>query len=76
MAQMRFVHDAHLGRVFLFLDTLANYKLLSMTVMVTPCLWYVVGIKLVMSYVKFLQAAESSPFKVEALVKRALHGVP
>ena len=30
-----------------------RYTLLSMTVMVTPCLWYVVGMKLVMSYVKF-----------------------
>ena len=27
-----------------------------MTVMVTPRLWYVVGMKLVMSYVKFPQA--------------------
>ena len=32
---------------------LAEYTLLSMTGMVTPCLWYVVGMKLVMSYVKF-----------------------
>ena len=27
-----------------------------MTVMVAPCLWYVVGMKLVMSYVKFPEA--------------------
>ena len=50
---MWFMHDAHLGRAFLLLDTLAEYTLLSMTVMVTPCLWCVVGMKLVMSYVKF-----------------------
>ena len=31
-----FMHDAHLGHVFLFLDILAEYTLLSMTV--TPCL--------------------------------------
>ena len=49
------MHDAHLGCLFLFLDILAEYTLLSMTVMVTPCLWYVVGMKLVMSYVKFPQ---------------------
>ena len=36
---------------FLFLDNLAEHTLLSMTVMATPCLWYVVGMKLVMSYV-------------------------
>ena len=47
------MHDAHLGRVFLFLEILAEYALLSVTVMVTPCLLYVVGVKLVMSYVKF-----------------------
>ena len=51
-----FMHDAHLGRAFLFLDILAEYALLSMTVMVALCLWYVVGVKLVMSYVKFPQA--------------------
>ena len=50
------MHDAHLGRVFLFLDILAEDALLSMTVTATPCLWYVVGVKLVMSYVKFPQA--------------------
>ena len=43
MAHMWFMHDAHLGRAFLFLETLAEYALLSMTVMVTPCLKYVVG---------------------------------
>ena len=49
------MHDAHLGCVFFFLDILAEYTLLSMTVMVTPCLWYVVGMKLVMSCVKFFK---------------------
>ena len=47
MAHIWFMHDAHLGRAFLFLDMLAEYTLLLMTVMVTPCLWYVVGMKLV-----------------------------
>ena len=56
MGHMWFVHDAHLGRVFLFLHSLAEYRLLSMTDMVTPCLWCVVGMKLGMSYVKFPQA--------------------
>ena len=41
MAHMWFVHDARLGHGFLFLDILAEYTLLSMTVMVTPCLWLV-----------------------------------
>ena len=41
-----YVVHAHLGREFLFLDLLAVYTLLSLTVMVTPCLWYVVGMKL------------------------------
>ena len=35
MAHIWFMHDAHLGRTFLFLDMLAEYTLLSMTVMVT-----------------------------------------
>ena len=57
------MHDAHLGHAFLFFDILAEYTLLSMTVMVAPCLWYVVGIKLVMSYVKFPQTPfASAPF--------------
>ena len=58
MAHMWFIHDAHLGRAFLFFDILAEYvniyiyiTLLSMTVMATPCLWYLVGMKFVMSYV-------------------------
>ena len=51
------MHDAHFGRAFLFLDILAEYTLLSMTVMVTPCLLYVVGMKLVTSHVKFRQAS-------------------
>ena len=49
MAHTLFMHDAHLGRAFLFLDSLAElseYALLSITVMVTPCLWYVVEMKL------------------------------
>ena len=60
MAQIWFMHDddddAHLGRAFLFLGILAQYTLLSMTVMDTLRLWYVVGMKLVMSYAKFPQA--------------------
>ena len=47
---------AKLGRAFLFLDLLADYTLLSMTVMVNPCLWYVVGMKLVCPMSKFPQA--------------------
>ena len=46
MARVWLMHDAHLGRAFLFLDHLGEYTLLSMTAMVTPCLWYVVGMKL------------------------------
>ena len=42
MAHMWFMHDALLGCALFFLDMLAEYTLLSMTVMVTPCLWYVV----------------------------------
>ena len=53
MAHRWFMHDAHLGRAFLFLDILDEYTLLSMIVMVIPCIWYVVGMKLVMSYVNF-----------------------
>ena len=56
MAHISFMHDAHFGRVFLFLDMLAEYTLLSMTVMVTPCLWYVIGMKLVCPMSKFPQA--------------------
>ena len=56
MARIWFMHDAHLGHAFLFLDMLAEYTLLSMTVMVTPCLWYVVGMKLVCPMSKFPQA--------------------
>ena len=54
---MWFMHDAHFGRAFLFLDILAEYTLLSMTVMAAPCLWYVVGMKIVMSC-----QVSSSPF--------------
>ena len=52
---MWFMHDTHLGRAFLFLHSLAGYALLSMTIMVAACLWYVVGMKLVMPSVKFPQ---------------------
>ena len=56
MAHIRFMHDAHLGCALFFLDMLAEYTLLSMTVMVTPCPWYVVGMKLVCPMSKFSQA--------------------
>ena len=56
MAHIWFMHDAHLGRAFSFLDMLAEYTLLSMTVMVAPCLWYVVGMRLVCPMSKFPQA--------------------
>ena len=46
MAHMWFMHDAHLGFAPLFLENLAEHTLLSMTIMVTPCRWYVVGMKL------------------------------
>ena len=41
MAHMWSMHDAHLGRAFLFLGILADYTLLSMTIMLNPCLLYV-----------------------------------
>ena len=47
MACIWSMHDAHLGRAFLFLDNVAEFTLLSMTVMVTPCLLCVVGMELV-----------------------------
>ena len=50
------MHDAHLGCALFFLDMLAEDTLLSMTVMVTPCLWYVVGMNLVCPMSKFPQA--------------------
>ena len=50
------MHDAHLGYALFFLDMLAEYTLLSMTVMVTPCHWYVVGMNLVCPMSKFPQA--------------------
>ena len=53
MADMWFMHDANSGRAKLFLDLLAEYTLLSMTVMATPCLWYVVGMKFALSSVMF-----------------------
>ena len=56
MAHIWFMHDAHLGCALFFLDMLAEYTLLSMTVMVTPCLWYVVGMNLVCPMSKFPQA--------------------
>ena len=66
MAQMWFMQDAHLGRAFLFLDILAEHILLPVTVMVSPCLSYVVGMKLVMSYVKLPQAPLHAPFLANA----------
>ena len=66
------MHDAHLGRAFLFLDVLAEHTLLSMTAMFTPCLWYLVGMKLVMSYVKF----SSSPFCTCPFWQMPNFGVP
>ena len=56
MAHTWSMHDAHLGYAFFFLDMLAEYTLLSMTVIVTPCLWYVVGMKLVCPMSKIPQA--------------------
>ena len=56
MAHIWFMHDAHLGCALFFLDMLAEYTLLSMTVMVFSCLWYVVGMKLVCPMSKFPQA--------------------
>ena len=50
------MHDAYLGCTLFFLDMLAEFTLLAMTVMVTPCLWYVVGMKLVCPMSKFPQA--------------------
>ena len=50
------MHDAHLGYALFFLDMLAEYTLLSMTVMVTPCLWYAIGMNLVCPMSKFPQA--------------------
>ena len=61
MAHMWFMRDAHLGCAFLFLDILAEYVLLSMKVMVAPCIWYAVGMKLTMSSVKFRQALLHAP---------------
>ena len=49
IAHMWFMHDAHLGRAFLFLGA-------HIAVNDSYGLWYVVGMKLVMSYVKFPQA--------------------
>ena len=56
MVHMWFMHDAHLSNAFLFLDIRAEYTLQSMTMMITPCVWYVVGMKLVMYYISFPQA--------------------
>ena len=55
------MHDAHLGCALFFLDMLAEYTLLSMTVMVTPCLWYVVRMNLVCPMSKFPQALLHAP---------------
>ena len=61
------MHDAHLGCALFFLDMLAGYTLLSMTVMVTPCLWYVVGMNLVCPMSQFPQA----PFALLANADRS-----
>ena len=61
-----FMHDAHLGRAFLFLVILAEFSLLSMTITIAPCLWYVIGMKLVISYVKFPQAPLDAPLLANA----------
>ena len=55
VARMWFMH-APLGRAILFLDIMTEFTLLSMRVIATPCLWYVVGMKSVMSYLKSPQA--------------------
>ena len=55
------MHDARLGRAFFFLDVLAEHTLLSMTIMVTPSLRYVVGMNFVMSHVKFPQVGVCPP---------------
>ena len=60
------MHDAHLGRAFLFLDMLAEDTLLSMTVMVTPCLWCVVGMKLVCPMSKILEPLLHAPLLANA----------
>ena len=56
MAHIWLMHDAHLGCALFFLDMVAEYTLLSMTVMVIPCLWYVDGMNLVCPMSKFPQA--------------------
>ena len=64
MAHVWFMHDAHLGCALFFLDMLSEFTLLSMTVMVTPCLWYVVGMNLVCPMSKFPQAPFArAPFR-------------
>ena len=50
------MYDAHLGYALFILDMLAEYTVLTMTVMVTPCLWYVVGMNLVCPMSQFPQA--------------------
>ena len=66
MAHAWFMHDAHLGCAFLLLKMLAEYALLSMTVMVTPCLWYVVGMKLVCPMSSFLTPVLHAPLLANA----------
>ena len=56
MAHIWFMHDAHSGCALFFLDILAEYIVLSMTVMVSPCLWCVVGMNLVCPMSQFPQA--------------------
>ena len=65
------MHDAHLGCPLFFLDMLAGYTLRSMTVMVTPCLWYVVGMNLVCPMSKFPQAPFAAPLLANPEAKEA-----
>ena len=66
MAHIWFMHDARLGPAFLLLDILAEYTLLSMIIMVTPCLWYVVGMKLVCPMSSFLKPLLHAPLLANA----------
>ena len=43
MAHMWFMHDAHLGRAFFFLEILAEYTLLSNDMVFLVCSWNEVG---------------------------------
>ena len=60
------MHGAHLGRAFLFLDILAEYTSLSMTFMVTPFVWYVVGISWRYPMSSFLKPLLHTPLLANA----------